>query len=121
LLSGSLERYTVPVRQQDRADWTKKLRWPLSVAGRVARRLGIRRPNASKRDFDYKVLSEDSKLVNEVEELLDLPNLPSFIDRRRSRSFVRNFRGGRICIDAGMDAHLFGCLATLCFTAKHDA
>src|SRR5262249_10855426 len=62
LLSGSLEHYTVPARQQDRADWKKKLRWPLSVAGRMARRMGIRRPNASKPDFDYKVLSGDSQL-----------------------------------------------------------
>ena len=55
----------------------------------------------------------------QVDELLDHPNLPTFLDRGRCRAFISRFRQG-VQLSPDIEAHTFGCLASVCFTAKYD-
>jgi hypothetical protein len=99
--------------------FSKRLHRSLSLAKSLPLARGVKRAllGAPKPDFDFWILSGDTKLLEEVEELLDLANLPPFLDRQRCRTFIHRFRQG---VRTSADAHLFGCLAAVCFTAKHD-
>jgi hypothetical protein len=120
LLSGQLERYTAPEWHPHREWMIRQVRRPLSRARRMvsplAHLMKNMAGNSPKPDFNLSVMSRDVKLVNEVKALLDLPNIPAFLDLQQCRAFLSDFGTSR-----ESNAHIFGCLASMCFTAKQDA
>ena len=120
LLSGRLESYAAPQWHPYREWLSHQAHQSVSRARQLISPLAYavrgRARSSSKPDFDLSVLSRDTKLVADVEALLDHPNLPAFLDRNRCRAFLRDFGTSRYS-----SAHIFASLASAAFTAKQDA